>query len=109
MTLDLSMHRQIVKIVLNVIAISLCNSIVGCNEKGGSMSQRPIEQVQQEYTDQWMAIPGVEGTAIDLSNGKPCITVFSSVDAKSLKDKIPSTVEGYPVIIEKTGVIRALE
>ncbi len=107
-TLDNSMHRQIIKIILNIIAIILCNIIVGCNEKGGSMPQKPIEQVQEEHTDQWMAIPGVEGIAIGLYKGKACISVFSSVEAQKLRDKIPSVVEGYPVIIEQTGTIRAL-
>jgi hypothetical protein len=73
------------------------------------MPGKTIEQVQQEHTDEWMMIPGVEGTAIGLSEGKPCITVFSSVKADELRAKIPSTVEGYPVIIKETGTFRALE
>jgi len=108
MTLDLLMHRQIVKIVLNIVAISFCNSVVGCNEKGGSMSQRPIEQVQKEHTPLWMAIPGVEGTAIGLFEDKLFIKIFSSRKAEELRAKIPSTIDGYPVIIEETGIFRAL-
>ena len=73
------------------------------------MSEKTIEQVQEEHTDEWMEIPGVEGTAIGLFEGKPCITVFSSIKAKQLRDKIPQTVEGYPVIIEETETFRAIE
>ena len=73
------------------------------------MSEKTIEQVQKEYTDEWMTISGVEGTAIGLSEGKPCITIFSSVKADELRAKIPSTVEGYPVIIRETGTFRAFE
>ncbi len=68
-----------------------------------------IEPVQEEHTDEWMAIPGVEGTAIGLSEGKPCIRIFTSLKPKELRDKIPLTVEGYPVIIEETGTFRALD
>jgi hypothetical protein len=70
---------------------------------------KTIEQVLQDNTDQWMAIPGVEGTAIGLSKGKPCIRIFTSSKPQQLKDKIPSTVEGYPVIIEETGSFQALD
>lgn len=72
------------------------------------MSGKTIEQVQEAHTDEWMAIPGVEGTAIGLYRGKPCIKVFSSVKAQNLRSKIPSKVEGYPVIIEETGTFRSL-
>jgi len=71
--------------------------------------ERAIEQVQQDHTDEWMAIPGVEGIGISLFEGKPCITIFSSRKAEELRAKIPSTIEGYPVIIEETGVFRALD
>ena len=73
------------------------------------MAERTMEQVQEAHTDEWMAIPGVEGTAIGLYEGKPCIKVFSSVKAQKLRSKIPSSVEGYPVVIEETGTFRALD
>lgn len=72
------------------------------------MPQKTIEQVQQEHTGQWMAIPGVEGTAIGLSEGKSCITIFTSIKAEEIRAKIPSQVEGYPVVIKETGTFRAL-
>lgn len=72
------------------------------------MPKRTIEQVQEEHTDEWMAIPGVEGTAIGLFKGKPCIRIFTSSRSREVRAKIPSTVEGYPVIIEETGEFRAL-
>ena len=72
------------------------------------MAQKTIEQVQEEHTGQWLAIPGVEGTAIGLFEGKPCIKVFISVPADQIQAKIPSTVKDYPVIIEETGTFHAL-
>ena len=73
------------------------------------MKEKTIEQVQEEHTDEWMAIPGVEGTAIGLSEGKSCITILSSIKSEELRDQIPSTVEGYSVVIKETGTFRALE
>lgn len=73
------------------------------------MPDKTIEQVLQDYTDQWMAIQGVEGTAIGLFEGKPCIRIFTSLKPKQLQDKIPSTAEGYPVIIQETGSFHAMD
>lgn len=52
------------------------------------MPGQTIEQVLEVHTDQWMTIPGVEGTAIGLSGGKPCILIWSSVKAEHLRDKM---------------------
>ena len=73
------------------------------------MPEQTIEQVQEKHTDRWMTIPGVQGTAIGMSEGKPCILILSSVKPGTLQDKIPSQVEGYPVVIKETGAFRALE
>ncbi len=73
------------------------------------MSGKTIEQVLNEHTPEWMATPGVEGTAIGMSEGSACIRIFSSVAPEQLRPKIPSTVEGYPVIIEETGIFRSLD
>ncbi|MBN1973030.1 MAG: hypothetical protein JW787_05290 [Sedimentisphaerales bacterium] len=72
------------------------------------MSEKNIEQVQKEHTDEWMVIPGVEGTAIGQKQGKPCIIIFSSIAPKKLKNLIPSIIEGYPIIIRLTGKFHAL-
>ena len=73
------------------------------------MPAKTIEEVIKDKTYEWIAIPGVEGTAIGLSEGKPCILIMSSVKPETLLDKIPSTVEGYPVVVRETGVFRALD
>ena len=72
------------------------------------MTKKSIEQVLKDKTDEWMAIPEVVGVAIGESKGKPCIRVFTSARPQQLRAKIPPTIEGYPVIIEQTGPIRAL-
>ena len=73
------------------------------------MSGQTIEQVQEEHTDEWMAIPGVEGTAIGLYEGTPCIKILTSSRTDEIRAQIPSEVEGYPVIVEETGEFRALD
>jgi len=113
---NLTMVKQIAIILLKIGAMSAAGNLAGCSytgpsdfEKGESMPDRTIEQVLKDRTDDWMAIPGVEGTAIGLSEGKPCIRIFTSRKPQEVRGKIPSTVEGYPVIIEETGAFRALD
>ena len=72
------------------------------------MTGKTIEQVLNEKTDEWMDIPGVEGAAIGIFKGSPCIKIFISINPEKLKFKITSTVENYPVIIEETGTFHAL-
>ncbi len=72
------------------------------------MSDKTIEQVLKDQTGKWIAIDGVEGTAIGLFEDEPCIKIFCSGRTEELRAMIPSTVEGYPVILEEAGVFRAL-
>jgi len=67
-----------------------------------------IEEVLKEQTKEWMLIPGVVGTGLGLCDKKPCIKVFVIERTPELNQKIPRTIEGYPVVMEETGVIRAL-
>jgi hypothetical protein len=110
------MVRRMIIVLSSIIAITATGIVTGCShssdselEKGQPMPKKTIEQVQEEHTDQWMAIPGVVGTAIGLFKGKPCIKIFTSSKPQQLQDKIPSTAEGYPVIIQETGSFRALD
>ena len=106
----LHVHRILRWAVALLVAMALG---LGCGssdrDEGQSMADKSIEQVQAEHTADWMAIDGVIGTAIGLHEGRPCIKVLAAVDPEQLKDRIPSNVEGYPVLLEYTGEIRALD
>ena len=71
------------------------------------MPSRTIEEVQEKYQDQLMAIPGVVGVGIGESDGKPVIKVLVIKKSPELEQKLPKTLEGYSVVIEETGEIRA--
>jgi len=77
--------------------------------EGGRMPNRTIQEVQEHHTDVWMAIPGVVGTAIGTHKDKPCIVILTAVETKRISKQIPSAIEGYPVVIQYTGQIRALD
>lgn len=98
-----------------IVAALVVGSTLGCNtdrsrsERAGRMTHRTIEQVQQDHTDAWMAIPGVIGTAIGQCKGKPCILILTASNPSQVRRKIPSVVEGYPVVIQYSGEIHALD
>ncbi|MBW2488490.1 MAG: hypothetical protein JRE72_13795 [Deltaproteobacteria bacterium] len=71
------------------------------------MSAMTIEEVLKKYTDNLMSLSGVIGTGQGLFDGKSCIKVFVVKKTPELEDKIPEKLEGYPVKIKETGVIRA--
>ena len=73
------------------------------------MTQRSIEQVLAAHSSQWMSISGVEGLGIALRDESPCIMVFVSVEPEQVRAQIPHTVEDYPVIIDSSGGIGALD
>jgi hypothetical protein len=98
------------------LSVLLVLSSVGCRhaetvepQRADLMPTKTIEQVQQEHTAAWMAIPGVIGTAIGEHEGKPCILVLTASNTKQVKQQIPATADGYPVIVQYTGEIRALD
>jgi hypothetical protein len=54
-----------------------------------------------------MRIPGVVGTGIGLCGDTPCIKVLVVQSTDALQKAIPDSLQGYRVIIEETGVVRA--
>ncbi len=73
------------------------------------MGTRTIEQVLHERTPAWMAIPGVVGTGIGQQDGERCILVLTASGMEQVRKKIPLRVEGYRVVVQHVGEIRALD
>ncbi len=57
--------------------------------------------------ESWMdTIEGVEGVAEGKSDGRPCITVFISLE--DAKTKIPESLHGFKVVCDVSGGFSAL-
>ena len=69
------------------------------------MAARSIDEVLAAHTESLMALPGVVGTAVGLCDGQRCIKVLLADSSPATKRRIPSRLEGYPVVIEVTGTI----
>jgi hypothetical protein len=70
--------------------------------------------VQDRHTAELMNNPEVVGTATGLTeDGRPAIMVYTKSEAGTASLKkgmvIPESIEGIPVVVEVTGVIRAMK
>ncbi len=70
---------------------------------------KPIDRVIQDHAAALLAIDGVagvfEGTTAD---GRVCIRVAVAGGFPGLEARIPSQIEGYPVVIVETGPVGPL-
>lgn len=108
------MGRATIRVTLAVaLAAAASGTIAGSGGKGSQprearMATKAIEEVLKAHTDALMGLPGVAGTAQSLCDAKPCITVYVIRKTPDLERLIPDSLEGYSVVIEETGPIKAL-
>ena len=74
-----------------------------------SMAGMSIDKALRQNTKRLMSVAGVVGVAVGECSGKPCILVLVTKKTPELRQKIPSVLEGYPVVVEETGPIRPLD
>ena len=73
--------------------------------------KRDINAVLAAHEKQLLAIPEVVGVYVGvLQDGRtPCLKVMLARKRPESARKIPRSIEGYPVVVEVTGEIRALD
>ena len=77
--------------------------------KAPPMPERPIADVLAAHTPELMAMPGVVGTYQGAGpDDTPAIVVMLARPDAGLERRIPRVLEGWPVVIEVTGEIRAM-
>lgn len=67
-----------------------------------------IESVIKKHSQRLISLPGVTGIAQGEYECKPCIKVYITGKTEELKGQIPSSLEGYTVIVEESGNFQAL-
>jgi hypothetical protein len=95
-------------VILSIFSICHTGEKSDILPKGNPMVAKAIEEVLKQRARELMSIPGVVGAGQGLCEGKPCIKVFVIKKTPELEQKIPETLEGYPVVIEETGEVKAL-
>lgn len=88
---------------------SACRNDPGRDATNVSPPTRPIADVLAEHSPRIIAMSGV--TAVGegrLPDGRPCIQIFIRERDPALEERLPRAIEGYPVVVEVSGDIRAL-
>ena len=67
-----------------------------------------IEDAHQLLTNRLISKPGVAGTAIGVKDGQPCIKVYVEGNNRKILNDIPSTFEGFSVVVEGSGPFHRL-
>jgi UPF0716 family protein affecting phage T7 exclusion len=91
-----------------LVALALagtCVEIDAWKESGGLMAAATVEEALDQNAGQLMSVPGVVSVAVGECAGKPCIRVLVVRKTAELMQKIPSMLEGYPVVVEEAGPI----
>ncbi len=110
------LHRIGLCSILTVILLStVCSTIMGSpvnqTRQQQSMTQKDINAVLKDHDKELLAIPGVVGVYVGLlpDEKTPCLKVMVVKETEELKKKIPKSIEGHPVLIEESGVIRPMK
>lgn len=111
------MHANRMKLSIAIAAlVPVLAGLTNCGPKLGvgeaeetHMAEATIEKVLNQHTHQLMSIPGVVGTAIGECDRSPCIMVLVVKKTADLMKKIPSKLDGFPVVVEETGELRPLK
>ena len=81
---------------------------IGCQAQHPVLGQT-IAEAQEELTESLISLAGVQGTGIGEYEGRPCINVMVVRKTQDLLDRIPTTYEGFPVVVIETGELRIHE
>ena len=92
-----------------VVALAMFAPTPGMNEMNAS-PKPDINAVLRNHEWELMSIPNVVGVYVGViePSNKPCLKVMVTHEWSKSDPPIPSSLEGYPVVIEVTGKIRPL-
>lgn len=101
---------------IGILIIYLMAVILSCQTRQNNETVNKLEKplrdiniVMKEHTQELMALPGVVGIYIGKTRDDQfCIRIMVEKKTKQLQKKIPKIIEGHPVEIDETGVIRPL-
>jgi hypothetical protein len=109
---QISLPRALIGLFASLALLCGCHpGVRQVRAPGSAMPQRDIDAVLRAHDRELMAIPGVVGVYVGLLADKktPCLRVMAVKKTKSLEQATPKSLEGYPVEIEETGVIRPMQ
>jgi hypothetical protein len=95
---------------LLLLALLPAGCITRSSEAPVDKDRPPLTEVLARHTPGLMAFPGVVGTAeARTDDGHPCVLVLVERLTPELRRALPRALEGWPVRIEETGSVHAME
>ena len=92
--------------------LALSALALGCKssrESAMTPSSRPLSAVLAEQAPRLMAIPGVVAVAEgENAAGRPCVRIWAT-GADKVRARLPKSIEGYDVVVEEEGPIKAMD
>ena len=94
-------------LLVGLALLGACRENVG---DGRDMPIKDIKTVMEAHVERLMALEGVTAVAIGaLDDGTPCIKVYVVKRTNDLEAQIPKKLEGHPVVVEESGIIKPME
>ena len=107
------MTRSILRRLLTTAWLLLAAGQLACKDAKShtAMPTRDINAVLRDHDKKLMSIPGVVGVYVGLlpDGSTPCLKIMAATNTAQIQRSVPKKLEGYPVVIEETGVIRPLQ
>lgn len=101
-------------IALPILLATACvHNTTTIHNPGGhqqTMPTKDINIVLKDHEQELLAIPGVVGVYVgQLADNKTlCLKILVIKETDELKQKLPKTIEGWPALIEESGIIRPM-
>ncbi len=107
----IGLYAVMTLILLSIACSAAMRSPVNQTRQQETMTRKDINAVLKDHDKEWLAIPGVVGVYVGLlpDDKTPCLKVMVVKETEDIKKRIPKSIEGYPVLIEESGVIRPLK
>jgi hypothetical protein len=101
-------YRGVLLGVTALLAVACASCPRGAPKAAQPM--RDIDAVLKDHASELMKVPGVVGVYVgQLDDRKtPCLKVMVVKKTPELARVVPSKLEGYPVVLEESGVIRPM-
>lgn len=104
------MRRTLANAWLPLLIVLSSIVVYSQNMENSPQPKRDINSILADHDKELLAIPDVVGVYVGtMEDGRtPCLKVMFARKNPESERKIPQTIEGYPVVTEITGPVRAL-
>ena len=88
-----------------IIILLFLPALVMCGE---NQMESSIQEVKKQHEQRLLGLPGVVSVGIGLDqNSQPAIIIGLDGSNPEIEAQLPTTLEGYPVILKNVGPIKA--